>query len=73
MFFCCNAKQYFSFLQRLLTKVLVIERKAFSVIDIFPVMRRSVWYHLSNFKNVENTHGVVLLLVKLQAKFMQLY
>ena len=69
----CYAKQYFSFLQRLLTKVLVIERKAFSVMDIFPVMRRSVWYHLSNFKNVKNTHGGVLTLVKLQAKFMQLY
>ena len=25
------------------------------------------WYHLYNFKNVENTHGGVLLLVKLQA------
>ena len=28
----------------------------------------SVWYLLYNLKNVKNTHGVVLLLVKLQAK-----
>ena len=26
-----------------------------------------VWYHLYNLKNVQNTHGEVLLLVKLQA------
>ena len=25
------------------------------------------WYHLYNLKNVENTHGGVLILVKLQA------
>ena len=27
----------------------------------------AIWYHLINFKNVKNTHGGVLLLVKLQA------
>ena len=27
-----------------------------------------IWYHLYNLKNVENTHGGVLLLVKLRAK-----
>ena len=26
----------------------------------------TIWYHLYNLKNVENTHGGVLLLVKLQ-------
>ena len=31
-------------------------------------MRCAVWYHLYNLKNVKNTHGGVLLLVKLQAK-----
>ena len=31
------------------------------------VMRCAIWYHLHNFKNVKNTHGGVLLLVKLQA------
>ena len=25
-----------------------------------------IWYHLHNLKNVKNTHGGVLLLVKLQ-------
>ena len=27
----------------------------------------SIWYYLYNLKNVKNTHGGVLLLVKLQA------
>ena len=26
------------------------------------------WYHLYNFKNLKNTHGGVLILVKLQAE-----
>ena len=30
-------------------------------------MRCAIWYYLYNLKNVENTHGGVLLLVKLQA------
>ena len=29
-------------------------------------MRCSIWYHLYNLKNVKNTHGGVLVLVKLQ-------
>ena len=32
------------------------------------VMRCAIWYHLHNSKNVKNTHGGVLILVKLQAK-----
>ena len=32
-----------------------------------------IWYHLYNLKNVKNTHGGVLLLVKLQAKGLYLY
>ena len=31
------------------------------------VMRCAIWYHLYNLKNVKNTHGGVLILVKLQA------
>ena len=31
------------------------------------VMRSTIWYHLYNSKNVKNTHGGVLILVKLQA------
>ena len=31
------------------------------------VMFYPIWYHLYDLKNVENTHGGVLLLVKLQA------
>ena len=27
----------------------------------------AIWYHLHNLKNVKNTYGGVLLLVKLQA------
>ena len=32
------------------------------------VMRFAIWYHLYNLKNVKNTHGRVLILVKLQAE-----
>ena len=32
------------------------------------VMHCAIRYHLYNFKNIKNTHGGVLLLVKLQAK-----
>ena len=31
------------------------------------VVRCTIWYHLYNFKNLKNTHGGVLILVKLQA------
>ena len=31
------------------------------------VMRCVIWYRLYNLKNVKNSHGGVLLLVKLQA------
>ena len=31
-------------------------------------MRCGIWYHLYNLKNVKNTHGGVLILVKLQAE-----
>ena len=32
------------------------------------VIRCVIWQHLYNLKNVKNTHGVVLILVKLQAE-----
>ena len=34
---------------------------------IYVLMRCKIWCHLCNLKNVKNTHGGVLLLVKLQA------
>ena len=37
------------------------------------VMRCAIWYHLHNLNNVKNTHGGVLLLVKLHALNLQLY
>ena len=36
-------------------------------IPITDVMFCAIWYHLYNLKNVKNTQGGVLLLVKLQA------
>ena len=33
----------------------------------------TIWYHLYNLKNVKNTHGGVLLLVKLQALKVTLF
>ena len=35
------------------------------------VVRCAIWQHLYNFKKVKNTHGGVLILVKLQAKAKQ--
>ena len=32
------------------------------------VMRCAIWYHLYNFKNLKNTHGGVLISVKLLAE-----
>ena len=32
------------------------------------VMLYVIWHHLQNLKNMKNTHGGVLLLVKLQAE-----
>ena len=32
------------------------------------VVRCAIWYHLYNLKNVKNTHGGVIILVKLQAE-----
>ena len=31
-------------------------------------MRCAIWYHMYNFKNVKNTQGGVILLVKLEAQ-----
>ena len=33
----------------------------------------AIWYHFYNFKNMKNTRGGVLLIVKLQAKSLHLY
>ena len=41
--------------------------------NVLCVMHCVIWYHLNNFKKVENTQGGVLLLVMLQAKSLQLY
>ena len=35
------------------------------------VMLCAIWYHLRNLKNVKNTHGIVLFLVKLQVSAWQ--
>ena len=34
------------------------------------MVRYAIWYHLYNLKNVKNTHGGVLILVKLQAPWV---
>ena len=46
------------------TKVSLIAIKTLSIAD---VMFCAIWYYLYNLKNVKNTHGGMLLLVKLQA------
>ena len=37
------------------------------------VMRCAIWHHLYNLKNVKNTHGGVLILVKLQEFRMRVF
>ena len=45
------------------------ERKIYrSILSIPYVMRCAIWYHLYNLKNMKNTQGGVLILVKLQAE-----
>ena len=41
---------------------------AYLVLRFEYVVRFAIWYHLYNFKNVKNTNGGVLILVKLQAE-----
>ena len=49
------------------------EKKDYVVGSVTPqflswyVMRCAIWYHLYNLKNVKNTYGGVLILLKLQA------
>ena len=41
-------------------------------VDIYEMLC-AIWYHLYNFKNLKNTRGGVLLLVKLQGFSLQLF
>ena len=41
--------------------------KAMSILDITYVLLRAIWCHLHSLKYVKNTHGGMLILVKLQA------
>ena len=50
-----------------LPKMLVAMSKIFQLDTSFVVLC-AIWYHSYNLKNVKNTHGGVLLLVKLQAE-----
>ena len=47
--------------------------KTVRLIDICTGMRCAIWCYLRNLKGVKNTHGGVFLLVRLQAKSLQLY
>ena len=38
-----------------------------TTLPLINVMRCAIWYYLNNLKNMKNTHGGVLILVKLQA------
>ena len=48
-------------------KMLQHENKKQGFAEVY-VMGCAIWYHLHNLKNLKNTHGGVLILVKLQAK-----
>ena len=53
-----NKLNAFNFKQEIL-HILTIAVRAYG-------MRCAIWYHLYNLKNVKNTHGGVLILIKLQ-------
>ena len=53
--------------QVVLTKIWWIETKCRSKHETFS----TIWYHLCNVRNVENTHGGVLFLVKLHATLIK--
>ena len=53
--------------------LLSTEKIQISSFQLINVVRCAIWYHLYNLKNVKNTHGGVLILVKLQSKSLQLY
>ena len=49
-------------------KSLITNKSIFFIcLCVYHVIFCAIWYHLHNFKNVENTYGGVLLLVKFQA------
>ena len=59
-----------------IVEIILVKLQAYKVQTVnrlhhkfFPeyVMRCAIWYHLYNLKNVKNTHGGVLILIKLQA------
>ena len=49
------------------TPELTSHQSSIFIADFEYVMRCAIWYHLYNLKNMKNTHGGVLHLVKLQA------
>ena len=51
----------------LLTSKIPMQKRIQDSVKQLYVVRCVIWYYLHNFKNVKNTHGEVLLLVKLQA------
>ena len=50
---------------KLMYSYLCNRKQRVKINDIY-VMRCAIWCHLHNLKNVKNTHGGVLILVKLQ-------
>ena len=62
-FFTTKLPSILSFLKKLLPTIFQYH----VLIANSDVMFCAIWYHLYNLKNVKNTHGGVLLLVKMQA------
>ena len=70
---CCNLDSFFNkFRNKIIANSEVWQIYAFLGFTCknkyLYVMHCAIWYHLYNFKNVKNTHGGVLILVKLQAE-----
>ena len=66
---CYNCESRFILYQIPLNKQVDTTSRNWVIVALWSeiVMRCAIWYHLYDLKNVKNTHGRALLLVKLQA------
>ena len=61
-----SAKDFVKYSKQILLSVTIALVSPFERITVNEMLS-AIWYHLYNLKNLKNTNGGVLLLVKLQA------
>ena len=67
--FPCNSSQFFLNFITFIVYSFIVFYNFRTFLKLLIQMHCAIWYHLHNLKNMKNTHGVVLLLVKLQVFF----